>query len=216
MSPAARARRRRASSTGGPPRGSPTKPLPAAERFLLCGNSGMVVDARDILIGRGVTFADVDRRDLFLTAPMKENLLGSTLPGSERSRRTPACPAYAGRQLADWIYRKGATRFDEMSNLPRAARAASSPSATASSSSPPVKVTESSDGTKKYLFAGQRRVRGGGVDPRGAARHSLPLGPGRLQDGLPVLHDGEAGFPGPPHRRRDPQPVPEPARSGSR
>jgi ferredoxin--NADP+ reductase len=35
------------------------RPLPAAERFLLCGNSGMVVDARDILIGRGVKFADV-------------------------------------------------------------------------------------------------------------------------------------------------------------
>jgi ferredoxin-NADP reductase len=33
--------------------------LPAAERFLLCGNSLMVVDARDILIGRGVKFADV-------------------------------------------------------------------------------------------------------------------------------------------------------------
>ena len=35
------------------------EPLPAAERFLLCGNSRMVVDARDILIGRGVSFADV-------------------------------------------------------------------------------------------------------------------------------------------------------------
>jgi ferredoxin-NADP reductase len=35
------------------------EPIPAAERFLLCGNSGMVVDARDILIGRGVPFADV-------------------------------------------------------------------------------------------------------------------------------------------------------------
>ena len=35
------------------------QPLPAAERFLLCGNSGMVVDTRDILIGRGVPFADV-------------------------------------------------------------------------------------------------------------------------------------------------------------
>jgi len=35
------------------------KPIPSAERFLLCGNSGMVVDARDILIGRGVKFADV-------------------------------------------------------------------------------------------------------------------------------------------------------------
>jgi ferredoxin-NADP reductase len=35
------------------------KPIPSAERFLLCGNSGMVVDARDILLGRGVKFADV-------------------------------------------------------------------------------------------------------------------------------------------------------------
>ena len=33
--------------------------LPAAERFLLCGNSEMVVEARDILIGRGVPFTDV-------------------------------------------------------------------------------------------------------------------------------------------------------------
>jgi ferredoxin/flavodoxin---NADP+ reductase len=33
--------------------------LPAAERFLLCGSSEMVVEARDILIGRGIPFADV-------------------------------------------------------------------------------------------------------------------------------------------------------------
>ncbi len=33
--------------------------LPRAERYLLCGNSEMVVEARDILIGRGVPFADV-------------------------------------------------------------------------------------------------------------------------------------------------------------
>jgi ferredoxin/flavodoxin---NADP+ reductase len=35
------------------------KRLPSAERFLLCGNSEMVVEARDILIGRGVLFADI-------------------------------------------------------------------------------------------------------------------------------------------------------------
>jgi len=33
--------------------------LPKAERYLLCGSSEMVVEARDILIGRGVPFADV-------------------------------------------------------------------------------------------------------------------------------------------------------------
>jgi 23S rRNA (adenine2503-C2)-methyltransferase len=31
-------------------------------------------------------------------------------------------PAYRGRQLAGWIYRKGVTRFDEMSDLPLALR----------------------------------------------------------------------------------------------
>jgi ferredoxin/flavodoxin---NADP+ reductase len=35
------------------------QPLPPRERWLLCGSSGMVVDARDILIGRGVSFTQV-------------------------------------------------------------------------------------------------------------------------------------------------------------
>ena len=35
------------------------QPIGGVERFLLCGNSRMVVDARDILIGRGVPFTDV-------------------------------------------------------------------------------------------------------------------------------------------------------------
>ena len=33
--------------------------LPAAERYLLCGSSRMVVDARDVLISRGVPFSRV-------------------------------------------------------------------------------------------------------------------------------------------------------------
>jgi len=35
------------------------QPLPESDRYLLCGNSGMVVDARDILINRGVSFTQV-------------------------------------------------------------------------------------------------------------------------------------------------------------
>jgi ferredoxin--NADP+ reductase len=35
------------------------QPLPPSDRYLLCGNSGMVVDARDILITRGVSFTQV-------------------------------------------------------------------------------------------------------------------------------------------------------------
>jgi ferredoxin/flavodoxin---NADP+ reductase len=45
-------------------RGRPTEwlteqSLPRAERYLLCGSSRMVVDARDIVIGKGVPFASV-------------------------------------------------------------------------------------------------------------------------------------------------------------
>jgi ferredoxin/flavodoxin---NADP+ reductase len=45
-------------------RGRPTewlteRPLPSAERYLLCGSSRMVVDSRDVVIGKGVPFASV-------------------------------------------------------------------------------------------------------------------------------------------------------------
>ena len=83
---------------------------------------------------------------------MKENLLGSTLSRLGEVALETGLPQYAGRQLADWIYRKGAARFEDMSNLPLAARVALSEKYSVELS-PPVKMTESADGTKKYLFA---------------------------------------------------------------
>ena len=83
---------------------------------------------------------------------MKENLIGSTLSRLEEVAAEAGLPAYAGRQLADWIYQKGVTRFEEMTNLPLAARAALSERFSLERAAP-VKVTESADGTKKYLFA---------------------------------------------------------------
>ncbi|MGA2477711.1 MAG: FAD-binding oxidoreductase [Spirochaetia bacterium] len=35
------------------------RPLPAVPRYLLCGSSRMVVDARDIIIGKGAPFASI-------------------------------------------------------------------------------------------------------------------------------------------------------------
>jgi 23S rRNA (adenine2503-C2)-methyltransferase len=83
---------------------------------------------------------------------MKENLLGSTLTRLEEVAAAAGLPEYAGKQLADWIYRKRVTKFENMSNLPRAAREFLSELYSIELSSP-VKTTESSDGTKKYLFA---------------------------------------------------------------
>jgi ferredoxin/flavodoxin---NADP+ reductase len=36
-----------------------TQPLPAVPRYLLCGSSRMVVDARDVIIGKGAPFASI-------------------------------------------------------------------------------------------------------------------------------------------------------------
>jgi ferredoxin/flavodoxin---NADP+ reductase len=36
-----------------------THPFPHAPRYLLCGSSGMVVDVRDVIIGKGIPFSNV-------------------------------------------------------------------------------------------------------------------------------------------------------------
>ncbi|HET6450718.1 MAG TPA: 23S rRNA (adenine(2503)-C(2))-methyltransferase RlmN [Spirochaetia bacterium] len=83
---------------------------------------------------------------------MKESLVGATRERLTEAAVAAGLPAYAGRQVADWIYRKGATDFDQMTNLSRAGRAALAERWEIGLSSP-VKVRESADGTKKYLFA---------------------------------------------------------------
>ncbi|HET6487104.1 MAG TPA: 23S rRNA (adenine(2503)-C(2))-methyltransferase RlmN, partial [Spirochaetia bacterium] len=60
-------------------------------------------------------------------------------------------PAYGARQVADWMYGKDSRDFDRMTNLPRAARRALSEAYTIERRDPS-RVTESSDGTRKYLF----------------------------------------------------------------
>ncbi|MGA2977833.1 MAG: 23S rRNA (adenine(2503)-C(2))-methyltransferase RlmN [Spirochaetia bacterium] len=82
---------------------------------------------------------------------MKENLFGRTLIQLKEIAAELDLPGYAARQLADWMYGKDATSFEAMSNIPRPARALLS-ERWMIERSPPVKVTESADGTKKYLF----------------------------------------------------------------
>jgi len=82
---------------------------------------------------------------------MKENLFGKTLVELKAVAGGIGLPAYAARQLADWLYRKGATSVDRMTNLPRAARQALA-EAYELERREPTRVTESSDGTRKYLF----------------------------------------------------------------
>lgn len=61
-------------------------------------------------------------------------------------------PKFAGRQLADWIYNKRVTSFDEMTNISLRHRALLQEKATIGRNAP-VARADSKDGTRKFLFA---------------------------------------------------------------
>ena len=86
---------------------------------------------------------------------MKENLFGKTLDQLGGIVEAEGLPAYAARQIADWLYGKAATGFSAMSNLPRPARERLART-WGIDLNPPVKSTESADGTVKHLFAADR------------------------------------------------------------
>jgi len=82
---------------------------------------------------------------------MKKLLFGMLLGELEEVARELGLPGYAGRQMADWLYKKGISSIDEMTNLSVKARTLLNEQY-AVGLEPPVKVQESSDGTKKYLY----------------------------------------------------------------
>lgn len=61
-------------------------------------------------------------------------------------------PAFTGKQIADWLYKKHVASINEMTNLSKAARAKLSESFEVGMH-PPVQCQRSVDGTAKYLFA---------------------------------------------------------------
>jgi 23S rRNA (adenine2503-C2)-methyltransferase len=80
-----------------------------------------------------------------------ENLFGRTLAQLGRIASEADLPAYAARQIALWMYGRDAVRFDQMSNLPKAARALLSQRYVIERAAP-LKASVSADGTKKYLY----------------------------------------------------------------
>jgi len=83
--------------------------------------------------------------------PPKESLLGKT-PG-ELASLTAALglPAYTARQLSEWLYKKHARSFDEMTNLSKKTRELLS-SGFVTGRTDYSRVQVSADGTKKYLY----------------------------------------------------------------
>jgi 23S rRNA (adenine2503-C2)-methyltransferase len=78
-------------------------------------------------------------------------LLGKNLAEIRQWVFEQGMPSFTANQLLDWVYSKRVHCFDEMTNLSKATRTLLNEKAELYYSAP-VHVSESTDGTKKYLF----------------------------------------------------------------
>lgn len=86
-----------------------------------------------------------------------EFLFGKKQPELVEIALQQGLPAYNGRQITEWLYKKGIVSIDEMSNLSKKSRELLKQTFEVGIQSP-VRVQVSADGTKKYLFpAGEGR-----------------------------------------------------------
>jgi 23S rRNA (adenine2503-C2)-methyltransferase len=81
----------------------------------------------------------------------KEKLFGKTLNELIAVTKRVGLPGFAAKQIADWLYKKEISSIEEMTNLSKKTREALSYDYEIGLY-PPEKMSESSDGTKKYLF----------------------------------------------------------------
>lgn len=80
-----------------------------------------------------------------------EGLLGKTPGELKEIAAALGFPTFVGDQLAGWLYKTSVTSFDEMTNISRQNRKLLNDHFSLGIT-PPVKVQESGDGTKKYLY----------------------------------------------------------------
>lgn len=84
---------------------------------------------------------------------MKKTLLGLSLDGLKAVAQEVGLRPFAARQMAAWIYSRGVTDIDAMTDLPKAARARLAQEYTVGRTAP-ISEAKSSDGTVKHLFLG--------------------------------------------------------------
>ena len=84
----------------------------------------------------------------------KQNIFGLSLEALTDIVKQTGGPSYAGRQIAEWLYKHHVSSFAQMTNLSKKLRDRLSASCEIVCH-PPARVQTSSDGTKKYLFPGR-------------------------------------------------------------
>ena len=137
----------------------------------------------------------------------KRQLLGMTLEELKGVASEVGLPAYAAKQMADWIYKKKITRISEMTNIAVAKRALLEDSFEIGAY-PPSEYQKSKDGTIKYLYAaGPGRFVESVYIP-------LRLFSSRMQNELLVLYDRKTRFHGKPDS--EPNIEPDPVFAGKR
>lgn len=82
---------------------------------------------------------------------MKEKLFGKSLTELQQIAGQLGMPKFTAAQIADWLYKKKVSSLYDMTNLSTKAREQLDEKYEVGLTSP-VRVQESSDGTKKYLF----------------------------------------------------------------
>lgn len=87
-----------------------------------------------------------------MTKTKKPQLYGSTLEGLRAICEQLDLPRFAHKQIAKWLYTRFVTDIDAMTDLSKVARERLKEQCDLGLSAP-LKVSTSSDGTKKYLFA---------------------------------------------------------------
>ena len=90
-------------------------------------------------------------RDFVNFANMKERLLGKSPDELKTIALEAGLPAFAGKQIAQWLYQKRVSDISEMTNLSRQGREVLSEKYEVGMARP-LDVQTSADGTRKYLF----------------------------------------------------------------
>ncbi len=101
------------------------------------------------MTGQGGRLIILDKICIFVG--MKERLLGKTPEELAVIAKTHGLPAFAGKQMAQWLYQKRVRSIEEMTNLSKAGREALSQQYEVGYVAP-IDVQTSKDGTRKYLF----------------------------------------------------------------
>ncbi|MBO5801997.1 MAG: 23S rRNA (adenine(2503)-C(2))-methyltransferase RlmN [Alistipes sp.] len=86
-----------------------------------------------------------------MTNNIKYHLFGTSLEELKNICETLGLPRFAHKQIAKWLYTRFVTDIDAMTDLSKAARQILKENCDLGLSAP-LKVSESCDGTKKYLF----------------------------------------------------------------